>query len=87
MLRPTEIIENVQDLGEGLDTFFKPGSVTPTGTPLVSPTSDDRYHSLLPLLFLSVLPAKCCDNASEYSFILPHPSQFIISVILPLDAI
>ena len=42
MLRPTEIIENVQDLGEGLDTFFRPGSVTPTGTPLISPTSDDR---------------------------------------------
>nr|CAD7413204.1 unnamed protein product [Timema cristinae] len=41
MLRPTEIIENVQDLGEGLDTFFRPGSVTPTTTPLISPTSDD----------------------------------------------
>ncbi|XP_023724032.1 F-actin-uncapping protein LRRC16A isoform X2 [Cryptotermes secundus] len=45
MLRPTEIIENVQDLGEGLDTFFRPGSVTPTGTPLVSPTSDDSSHT------------------------------------------
>ncbi|XP_066998308.2 F-actin-uncapping protein LRRC16A isoform X2 [Anabrus simplex] len=45
MLRPTEIIENVQDLGEGLDTFFRPSSVTPTGTPLVSPTSDDSSHT------------------------------------------
>ncbi|XP_069691795.1 F-actin-uncapping protein LRRC16A isoform X3 [Periplaneta americana] len=45
MLRPTEIIENVQDLGEGLDTFFRPGSVTPTGTPLISPTSDDSSHT------------------------------------------
>ncbi|KDR15295.1 F-actin-uncapping protein LRRC16A isoform X2 [Zootermopsis nevadensis] len=45
MLRPAEIIENIQDLGEGLDTFFRPGSVTPTGTPLVSPTSDDSSHT------------------------------------------
>lgn len=45
MLRSSEIIEDVQDLGEGLDTFFRPGSVTPTGTPLVSPTSDDSSHT------------------------------------------
>lgn len=42
MLRPSEIIENIEDLDSGLDTFFRPGSVTPT-TPLVSPTSDDRW--------------------------------------------
>ncbi|KAK6644485.1 hypothetical protein RUM43_000752 [Polyplax serrata] len=40
MLRTSEIIENVEDLDSGLDTFFRPGSVTPT-TPLVSPTSDE----------------------------------------------
>jgi hypothetical protein len=45
MLRPIEIIENVQDMGEGLDTFFRPGSVTPTGTPLVSPMSEDSSHT------------------------------------------
>ncbi|XP_063216006.1 F-actin-uncapping protein LRRC16A isoform X3 [Bacillus rossius redtenbacheri] len=38
MLRPAEVA-GLQDLGEGLDTFFRPGSATPT--PLVSPTSDD----------------------------------------------
>jgi hypothetical protein len=76
MLRPTEIIENVQDLGEGLDTFFRPGSVTPTGTPLVSPTSDDRYHSVLSVLLFSVPPTKCYDNTAEDCF-LPHPLQFI----------
>lgn len=41
MLRAGEVTDAlIQDLGEGLDTFFRPGSVTPT-TPLVSPTSDD----------------------------------------------
>ncbi|KAK3909554.1 F-actin-uncapping protein LRRC16A [Frankliniella fusca] len=39
MLRPADSTDT-SDLGEGLDTFFRPGSVTPT-TPLVSPTSDD----------------------------------------------
>lgn len=44
MLRPADSTDT-SDLGEGLDTFFRPGSVTPT-TPLVSPTSDDsRYIS------------------------------------------
>lgn len=37
MLKPADMFE---DLGEGLDTFFRPGSVTPT-TPLISPTSDE----------------------------------------------
>ena len=55
MLRSAEIIEDVQDLGEGLDTFFRPGSVTPTGTPLVSPTSDDRYHCALSFSYHSFL--------------------------------
>jgi len=55
MLRSAEIIEDVQDLGEGLDTFFRPGSVTPTGTPLVSPTSDDRYHCALSFPYHSLL--------------------------------
>lgn len=41
MLRAGEVTDAlIQDLGEGLDTFFRPGSVTPT-TPLVSPTSDE----------------------------------------------
>lgn len=41
MLRPGDVTDVlIQDLGEGLETFFRPGSVTPT-TPLVSPTSDD----------------------------------------------
>jgi hypothetical protein len=87
MLRPTEIIENIQDLGEGLDTFFRPGSVTPTGTPLVSPTSDDRYRSVLPILFLSVLPAKFCDSTSAYSLLLPLLLSSLLSIILPFDAI
>ncbi|XP_046397648.1 F-actin-uncapping protein LRRC16A isoform X2 [Ischnura elegans] len=34
-------LQVIQDLGEGLETFFRPGSVTPT-TPLVSPSSDDN---------------------------------------------
>lgn len=41
MLRPGDVTDAlVHDLGEGLDTFFRPGSVTPT-TPLISPTSDE----------------------------------------------
>ncbi len=38
-LRPTEVIEEVSDLQEGLDTFFRPGSTTPT--PIVTPDSDE----------------------------------------------
>lgn len=30
-----------KEIGEGLDQFFRPGSVTPTLTPLVSPTSEE----------------------------------------------
>lgn len=45
MLRP-ETGAGTADLGEGLDTFFRPGSATPTATPLVSPTSDDRWLKL-----------------------------------------
>ncbi|KAK7868710.1 hypothetical protein R5R35_008235 [Gryllus longicercus] len=44
MLRPADSAE-MHHLGEGLDSFFRPGSVTPTGTPLVSPTSDDSSHT------------------------------------------
>lgn len=39
MLRPDQPIDGLA-LGEGLDVFFRP--TTPT-TPLISPTSDDRY--------------------------------------------
>lgn len=44
MLRPADALGS-SHLGEGLDSFFRPGSVTPTGTPLVSPTSDDSSHT------------------------------------------
>lgn len=40
MLRPDQPIDGLA-LGEGLDVFFRP--TTPT-TPLISPTSDDRYE-------------------------------------------
>ncbi|XP_071451973.1 F-actin-uncapping protein LRRC16A isoform X2 [Hetaerina americana] len=40
-------LQVMQDLGEGLETFFRPGSVTPT-TPLVSPSSDDNGSHLFP---------------------------------------
>ncbi|CAH0381742.1 unnamed protein product [Bemisia tabaci] len=40
--RPT--IKPQEGLEEGLDTFFRPGSITPT-TPLVSPSSDDSAAS------------------------------------------
>lgn len=39
MLRPDQPMDGLA-LGEGLDVFFRP--TTPT-TPLISPTSDDRY--------------------------------------------
>ena len=38
-LRVTDVIEEVTDLQEGLDTFFRPGSTTPT--PIVTPDSDE----------------------------------------------
>ncbi|KAJ1529208.1 hypothetical protein ONE63_006012 [Megalurothrips usitatus] len=47
MLRPADS-SDTSDLGEGLDTFFRPGSVTPT-TPLVSPTSDDSSSHTFPI--------------------------------------
>ncbi|XP_034249800.1 F-actin-uncapping protein LRRC16A isoform X3 [Thrips palmi] len=47
MLRPADSTDT-SDLGEGLDTFFRPGSVTPT-TPLVSPTSDDSSSHTFPI--------------------------------------
>ena len=73
MLRSAEIIEDVQDLGEGLDTFFRPGSVTPTGTPLVSPTSDDRYLCTLSL-YHSFLSSSYClyFMSSEFCATLAH---------------
>ncbi|ODN04727.1 Leucine-rich repeat-containing protein 16A [Orchesella cincta] len=42
---PTELIEEVSDLQEGLDTFFRPGSTTPT--PIVTPDSDECSTSLM----------------------------------------
>jgi len=47
MFRPADSTDT-SDLGEGLDTFFRPGSVTPT-TPLVSPTSDDSSSHAFPM--------------------------------------
>lgn len=41
MLRPDQPVDGLA-LGEGLDVFFRP--TTPT-TPLISPTSDDRYYT------------------------------------------
>ncbi|CAG7785934.1 unnamed protein product [Allacma fusca] len=42
---PTELMEVLGDLQEGLDTFFRPGSTTPT--PIVTPDSDECSTSLM----------------------------------------
>lgn len=51
-------------IGEGLDTFFGPGSLTPTTlTPLVSPTSDECSS----LSFMdSPTLSRCEDNGKHY---------------------
>lgn len=36
-----DLVEEDHDISEGVDTFFRPGSSTPT-TPLISPDSENR---------------------------------------------
>lgn len=37
-----DLVEEDHDISEGVDTFFRPGSSTPT-TPLISPDSENRF--------------------------------------------
>lgn len=62
--RPLVTELSTHTIGEGLEAFFRPGSVTPTTlTPLVSPTSDECSS----LSFVdSPTMSRCDDNGKNY---------------------